>query len=186
MLSIIEFKTQYRANKEPVDWVLAAPKGEGHQRTQTWHRVSKIIPPENVDEREKEAESYQDMAAKWSVIGPAYRAWKDGNEIPEHGTPLAAWSGVTPEIAGILKSMGIKTVEDVVSMGDGALAQIKFPNARQLPKLAAEYLSGTDAAARDAENAELKERLAAMEEMLKESMETKRKPGRPKKEVEAA
>jgi hypothetical protein len=181
MLSILEFKTDYRIGKEPVDMVLIAPKGEGHQKTQTWHRVSKLTPPKDADDTTKESLSYQDMAAKWSVIGPAYKAFKENSEIPETGTPLAVWSGVTTEMASALKSMGFKTVEDVRDMGDGAVGKLPFPNARSLPGLAAKFLEGADAVAKDAENAELKERLAALEELLAQNMAAKPKRGRPAK-----
>lgn len=185
MISILEFKTEYAPGKDGVDLVLLAPKGEGHLKTQTWKRVKTLIPPENVDDATKASATYQDMAAKWYVIGPAYDAWKAGNELPETGTPLAAWSGVTNDMARALVAMGIKTVEDVRDMGDGAISKLAFPNARKLPELAGKFLEGKDLAQRDAENADLKERLAAMEEMLAETLE-KPKRGRPKKEPEAA
>ena len=184
MLSILEFKTLYEVGKEPVDMVLVAPKGEGHQKTQTWHRVSKLRPPAGVDDSTRDSLSYQDMEAKWSVIGPAYEAWKDGNELPESGTPLAAWSGVNTEMATALRAMGFKTVEDVRDMGDGAISKLPFPNARKLPELAGKWLDGADSAAKDVENAELKERLAALEELLAET--TKPKRGRPPKQTEEA
>lgn len=193
MISIIEFKTDYRGGKS-VDMVCVAPKGEGHQKTQTWHIVSKLRPPADVDSTTKESLSYQDMAAKWSVIGPAYDAWKEGSAIPDTGTPLAAWAGVTPEMAKALQSMGIRTVEDVRDMGDGAVSKLPFPNSRKLPKLAADFLSGVDTAAKDAEIETLKEQMAAMTELLEERFakqedtpDEKPKRGRPKKaEAEAA
>lgn len=186
MISVLDFKTEYLPGKDPVDMVLLAPKGEGHLKTQTWRRVHKLIPPKDVDDRVKESATYQDMAAKWSVIGPAYEAWKNGNELPETGTPLAAWSGVTGDMAKALQAMGIKTVEDVRDMGDGAVSKLAFPNARKLPELAGKFLEGKDLAARDAENADLRERLATMEEMLKEAMADKPKRGRPRKVEEDA
>ena len=190
MISIIEFKTEYRmGGKKAVDWVCIAPKGEGHLKTQTWHRVTKLIPPESVDDNVRNSETYRDMEAKWSIIGPAYDAWKKGAELPETGTPLGAWSGVTPDMAKAFYSMGIKTVEDVAAMGDGAVSKLPFPQARKMPGMAKQWLEGQDIAARDAENEELKERLAAMEELLAERMasEQPKKRGRPKKaESEAA
>jgi hypothetical protein len=29
------------------------------------------------------------QAARWSIVEPAYKAWKKGEEVPENGTPLA-------------------------------------------------------------------------------------------------
>lgn len=190
MISILDFKTDYSTGKA-VDMVLLAPKGEGHMKTQTWHQVSKLQPPETNDASVKESASYLDMAAKWSVIGPAYTAWKEGNELPENGTPLAVWPGVNQDMARALVSMGFKTVEDVKDMGDGAVSRLPFPNARKLPELAAKFLEGKDKAASDKENAELRERLAAMEELLNERLssdktEDRPKRGRPRKQEEAA
>lgn len=186
MISILDFKTEYVPGKDGVDMVLLAPKGEGHTKTQTWRRVEKLMPPENADDAKKASATYQDMAAKWSLIGPAYQAWKQGNALPETGTPLAAWSGVTADMAKALVAMGIRTVEDVRDMSTEHAAKLAFPNARKLPELAGKFLEGKDLAARDQENAELKERLAKMEEMLQEAMENKPKRGRPRKETEAA
>lgn len=184
MLRVVEFKTQYRVGKDPVDMVLLAPQGPGFEKTRTWHRVKDLRPPENPP---RNAASFEDMQAKWSVIGPLYEAWKSGTELPEHGTPLEAWSGVTADQAQFLKAMGIRTVEDVRDMGDAAVAQLRFPHARQLPKLAKDYLEGADSAAKDAQIAEMAERMAAMEAMLEETTKPKRGPGRPKKtETEAA
>lgn len=184
MISIIKFEERFRPGRDPIDMVLVAPIGEGHTKTQTWHRVPKLIPPADADENVKDSLSYKDMVAKWSIIKPAYEAWKEGREIPEDGTPLAAWAAMTPERAAALQAMGIKTIEAVRDMGDGAIQNLRFPDARKLPKLAADYLSGKDGAARDAENEELRERLAVMEEMLNEAMADKPKRGRPKKAAE--
>lgn len=189
MIRVLEFKTEYRsAGRDPVDWVLLAPVGADFEKTQTWHRVAKVRPPEDVDDTTRDSAHYQDMAAKWSIIGPAYAAWRDGEELPQDGTPLAAWSGVTTEQAKFLKAMGIRTVEDVRDMGDAAVEKLKFPNARKLPALAKMWLEGEAVAQKDAKIAEMEERMAAMQELLEEKMQAeqpKRGPGRPKK-TEAA
>lgn len=187
MLRIIEFKTEYRPGKDPVDWVLVAPLGADYDRTQTWHRVKKITPPENPTREQRESLSFQDMTARWTIIGPAYEAWKGGIDLPETGTPLEAWPGVTPDQARALKAVGIRTVEDVRDAGEAAFRDLRIPNARQLPKIAAEYLKGSETAAKDAKIAELEERMAAMAEMLEEkaAVEAPRR-GRPRKETETA
>ena len=186
---VIEFKTVYRVGKDPVDKVLLAPAGAAFEKTRTWHAIKDIKPAEDADNNVKESLNYQAMLGRWETIGPLYEAWKKGQELPETGTPLEAWGGVTAEQVAALKAMGIRTVEDVAEMGDRAAEQLRMPNARKLPELAKSFLGNTDMAARDAENAELKERIAAMEEMLAEKMNEdapkKRGPGRPKK-AEAA
>lgn len=189
MLRIVEFKTEYRVGRDPIDKVLIAPLGAATEKTQTWHRVLKMKPPENVDDRMLNSDHYRDMVEKWKIIGPAYEAWKAGTELPVDGTPLAAWAGVTPEQARFLNAMGLRTVESVRDMGDKEIEALRWPNARQLPKMAADYLKGADAAAKDAEIAALRERMDAMNALLEEqaAAQPKRGPGRPKKsEVEAA
>lgn len=180
----VEFRTDYEGAK-PVDYVLLAPSGEAFMKTQTWTRVDKMRPPEGLNDRDKSAPTYIAMHARWSVVGPAYEAWKQGSEVPENGTPLAAWSGVSAEQAKLLRNMGIYTVEDVRDASESAILRIPMPNARRLPQLAAEYLKGADVAAKDAEMAAMRERMDAMAEML-EAQKPKR--GRPAKasEEEAA
>ncbi len=180
-----EFKTEYRADRA-IDYALISPTGEAFDRTATWHRVNSLIPPENVDDTRAESMTHKIMVARWAVIGPKYEAWKRKEAIPEDGTPLAAWSGVSPEQAAHLKAMGISTVEGVRDMSESAFGRLPFPNARQLPKLAGAFLSSRGEAEKDRQLAEMAERMAAMEEMLAEQMtETpKRGPGRPKKQPE--
>lgn len=185
MIRVIDFRTEYRSGRDPVDWVLIAPPGPGFERTRTWHRVERIRPPEDWDESKRQSLTYRVMADKWSVIGPAYEAWKAGADIPETGTPLEAWSGVTADQTKFLKGLGIRTVEDVRDMTEATISQLRFPNARKLPALARDYLDGADLAQKDATIAEMRERMAAMEAMLEEAAKPKR--GRPPKgESEAA
>lgn len=184
MIRVTDFKTEYRTGKPPVDWVEIAPSGPGFERTRTWHRVEKLRPPEEWGESEKQSLTYRVMVERWGIIGPAYDAWKQGTEIPENGTPLEAWSGVTSDQAKFLKAMGIRTVEDVRDINDAALGQLRFPNARKLPGLARDYLEGADSAAKDATIAEMRERMAAMESMLEEQAKPRR--GRPPKDKSEA
>jgi hypothetical protein len=186
MIRIVEFKTEYRANRDPVDMVLIAPIGAAFERQQTWHRVKDLTPPDTQDDAILGSQKFQDIAAKWTVIGPAYEAWKAGNELPEEGTPLEAWSGVTTEQAKFLKAMGIKTVEAVRDMGDRSVEACRWPNARKMPELAKRWLEGDGEAKKAAKISELEEQIAIMREMLEEKQEAKRGPGRPRKEVEAA
>jgi len=181
---VVDFRTQYRPGKEPVDMVLVAPAGAAYERQQTWHRVAKLKPPENVSDAERNSEKYMDLAAKWSVVGPAYDAWRNQQDLPEEGTPLEAWSGVSADQAAFMRKMGIRTVEDVRDMGDRALEELRWPNSRKLPELAKRWLEGEAISEKDAKIAEMEEQMAAMKELLEERMEKpKRGPGRPKKET---
>lgn len=175
----VQFRTDY-STRTPVDMVLLAPSGEGHMKTQTWHRVSKLKPPEILDDRQRNADTHVAMTARWSVIEPAYQAWKNGTEIPENGTPLAAWSGVTPDQAALLRNMAIRTVEDVRDMSESAFTKLPMPNARKLPALAREFLEGADSASKDARIADMEEQMAAMKEMLEAQAAAKAKPAKTK------
>lgn len=189
MIRVMEFKTEYRAGKDPVDWVLVAPKGAEFDKTQTWHRVSRIKPDPDANKNVKESASYIDMQAKWSIIGPAYEAWSEGSGIPETGTPLSAWSGLSVEQAKYMVSIGVRTVEDVRDMGESTIEKIRFPNARRLPELAKSWLEGEQVAEKDAKILDMQAKMEAMEEMLAERLNAepeKKKPGRPKKQTEAA
>ncbi|MDX5367910.1 MAG: hypothetical protein LPL29_00890 [Alphaproteobacteria bacterium] len=181
---VLGFKTEYKGDKA-IDWVEMAPAGEGFERTHTWHRIKDIKPPEHAN---PDSLSHRDMIERWKVVGPKYQAYKDGLEIPEDGTPLAAWSGVTPDQAKALRAMGISTVEAVSEMSESATTKLPFSGARRLPALAKEFLDGRGKAEAQAEIEAMREKMAAMEEMLGEYMaKEKRGPGRPKKqEVDAA
>jgi len=186
MTRIVKFETRYPPGKDPVDMVLLAPQGASFEKVQTWYSVESLRPPENPNERVASSDSFMALKARWEIIEPAYEAWKSGTEIPVNGTPLEAWSGVSPQQVAFLKQMKIMTVEDVRDMDDQSLASCRWPDARRLPKLAADYLSGADLAAKDIEIAEMRERMEAMEAMLAENMADKPKRGRPRKQVDAA
>lgn len=178
---VVEFKTDYLAGKA-VDMVLLAPVGESFERTKTWHRIKDLTPPENPND----SLTHKAMIARWSVIGPKYEAWKSGLEIPEDGTPLEAWSGVSPQQVKHLRGVGIKTVEALADMSKDFIGKMPWPDAKKLPELAAKFLDSKSAVEKDRELAEMRERVAAMEEMLAEATKPARGPGRPKKEAEAA
>ena len=185
MLKIVEFRTTYRPGKSPVDKVLLAPEGPGFDKTRTWHRVKDLTPPDGVDQRTADSDTHRDMVAKWSIIGPAYEAFKKGEEVPIDGTPLAAWSGVSADQAKFMRGMAILTVENVRDMQEDAIGTLGWPGARQLPKLAAEYLDGVSGAEKDAEITDLREEMAAMRELLEEQAASQ-KPAKKPKQSEAA
>lgn len=193
-IKVIGFETKYvrqpDGNMKAVDWVSYSP-GRFESPSITRKRVKDMIPvaDEEFEDRGPNSNMRQmHMQARWSVIGPAYEAWKKGMEIPETGTPLAAWAGVTREQAELLRKIGINTVEDFSTVDDNKLSRIPLPNARQLRDAARKFGDGSDAsglAAKmtelEAQNASLKEQFEAAMALLEEQSE-KRRPGRPKKE----
>lgn len=54
----------------------------------------------------------------WATLEPYYEAWKKGQETPVDGTPLAAWPGVTPEQVERLRTLQVRSVDDVAAMTD--------------------------------------------------------------------
>lgn len=171
MFTCIEFKTVYKGDKQR-DMVLLAPVGEGFERTQTWHYVHTLKPADG-----QEGPMADLMRERWAVVEPAYKAWQAGEAVPENGTALAAWSGVTAEQVKLLRTMGITSVEAVAEMNDSAIAKLPFPNRRELPKLAKTFLERRGEVALAEQLANAQERIAAMEAMLAE----KPKRGRPPK-----
>lgn len=187
---ILGFEQRFSSKRGTVeDWVLLAP-ADDVVKTQTWRRIESIRPPENGIEQSRDpaGTKYAAMRMLWNEIEPAYEAWKRGVELPETGTPLAAWGSMTRETVEALQRAGLRTVEEVAEAGDSMIGKVKVPNARELPILAAKFLEARGAsdaaeklAAQEAEIAELK----AMVAELAQAQQTKR--GRPKKEdAEAA
>lgn len=176
---IIGFETRYPVGRDPEDWVTVAPRGEGFDRVRNNLRVKDIRPDGKLPRSPDSAEA---MQARWAVIGPAYEAWKAGEDMPEEGTPLGAWSAVTPEQAKFLKKMGIATVEAAAEMTEGTVQKLPFPSARRLPEMARAFLASQKDADLARENADMKERMAALEELLEEATAAQPKPrGRPRK-----
>lgn len=177
----VSFKTTY-SGSQTTDWVEVAPSGEAFEKTRTWHRIKDLQPPADVDPA---SPSHMALLHRWNIVSPAYDAWKKGMDIPEGGTPLAAWSGVTPDQADVFRRMGIKTVEGVADMGEGAVNRLPFSNKARYPQLARDFIDGHTKADAAREMEVMREKMAAMEEMLAERMTEKRGPGRPKKEEAA-
>lgn len=178
---VIDIKQEMN-NGKIVDWVLLGPRGENADKTQTWHRVDKIRPPENPSEALKNSDTYAAMRARWAQIEPHYQEFKTGNEVPETGTPLGMWPVVSTAMADAMKKMGFTTVESVTEMTDADVEKLPFPNARKIPQLAREFVEGKDVAELQAQNEALAEKLAALEAAVNAE---KPKRGRPRK-VETA
>lgn len=189
-IRIIGFKAEYPLGKPQVDWVHFTSRDamteNGAITHSTWEKISRLIPTEsrsNDDEGLKMAA----MREQWKQIEPEYLAWKNGQSLPESGTPLGVWPGVNQQQAEALKSVGLRTVEDVSAASEALLARPPLPNMRELKRQAAAWLEGRSAAEQALTIAELQEQNRAMLEMLAELQaerpegEPKRGPGRPKK-----
>lgn len=176
-----------------VDVVTYGPLGDPKTvMTKEIRRVSAVLPLDECGDNI----AYITAHKLWKTIEPQYEAWKAGNEIPENGTPFAAWDGVTKGQAEILKGMGLRTVEAVAEASDIVINKSGLPNALLIRDTAKKYLasaSGSREAAKmttlETENAALKGQMAELMEQMKLLMsdQTEKKRGRQRADaVEAA
>ncbi len=185
-IRVLGFKTEYRDGKEAIEWVEYAPVS-AIMTTRIWERVKKMRPPENIA-NDDEGKKMDFMRHRWSMIEPAYEAWKAGQEMPIDGTPLGAWHGVTTEQVTAIQRLGIRTVEEVATMTDSVVVKLPIPNPRELVRQAKAFLEASDrgqaakkVAEQDAKISALEEQLAAAMELLSEKTDPAPKRGRPPK-----
>lgn len=98
-----------------------------------------------------------------------YQAFKEGRELPTEGTPVEYWLGANDARVHVLKSLHLRTVEQVAEMSDTVLNSVGM-GARELRKRAQTFLDAQSnskvadkLAAKDNELDELRRRLAALE-----------------------
>jgi hypothetical protein len=131
----------------------------------------------------------------WNFIRPRYEAWKGNQDLPETGTPLAAWNHLTQAQAEILRVNGVRSVEDVSQLTDTHFHRIPIPNLRSIVDASKKFLDSKDVnkftaemAAKDQTIEALTARLDQLAEMVASQQpeaEPKRR-GRPPKEQAAA
>ena len=133
----------------------------------------------------------------WPALKASYEAWKNNNAIPENGTPLAAWSGVTSDEAAIFRQQGIRTVEDIAALMDSMMGRIPLPGVRAKRDMAQRFLASSDSrkfetamAEKDQQIADLTAKLDNLATMMAERLDAddapRRGPGRPRKEAAEA
>ncbi len=183
----ITFKTTYTPDPQKpgefkeVDWVTYSPR-HAAMLNSTTVRVKELIPPA-AKKGDDDGMKMAAMRHRWSMIEPHYTAWKEGLEMPETGTPLAAWPGVNADQAEVLKANGIRTIEEVAAISDTQIPRIPLPGVRELAKNAKHFLESADRNANskrltdlEANNAALKEQLDAAMALLEEATRKKQKP----------
>jgi hypothetical protein len=195
---IHRFYTVYDENpvtKEPRarDMVEYGPIGSAG-RTHTTERIDILSRPNRFAGANPAVQAAQVL---WDFMKPRYEAWKTNQELPETGTPLAAWNHLTPQQAEILRVNGVRSVEDVSSLTDAHFNRIPIPNLRSIVEASKKFLDSKDVHKTASELAAAHEQLAAanlridemaemMATLMAERNETpKRGPGRPPK-AEAA
>lgn len=144
-LHIKRFFVKYRPDKtDPAnmvgeDWVEYGPIGS-LDKSLTTIRVKDLKPREPIAQGNPSSEMGW---MRWQIIEQAYLLWKSGNEAPIDGTPLAAWNALSPEQAEVLRSRGIRTVEDVAVLTDAHVERIPLPM-RDLIKQARQFIDSAD------------------------------------------
>jgi hypothetical protein len=177
------------------DMVEYGPIGQAG-RTHTTERIDILSKPQKIAGANPAVTAARVM---WAFIQPRYEAWKNNQDLPETGTPLAAWNHLTQSQAEILRVNGVRSVEDVAQLTDTHFHRIPIPNLRSFVDAAKKFLDSKDVNAFTAQMEAKDEQLAAanaridqMAEMLAKFMEEKggdppkRGPGRPPKTEQAA
>lgn len=201
-VTAIQFWTDYEPDPaqpghvRAVEWVKWAKRGDFNTSNNV-EKVARVMRPMK--------SSLDDGGAEpnpvWLAIKPQYEAWKLGQEVPDDGTPLEAWSALSKAQADAFKGAGFKCIEHIAAMEDAQIAKVRLPDTRRLRDLAKAYVTHRDRNAPiEAALADKDEKIAAMQAQLAEAMAAidrlgtpdaedapKRGPGRPRKfsEVEA-
>lgn len=126
-----------------------------------------ITPPGSRDQIEKEAQQWLEDTARavkdgrfpetWLMhFQRQYEAFVSGLEIPEDGTPIREWGAINRATAENIIAANIRTVEDLASANEPALAAIGI-GARTLQQRAKAYLAAIE------KNGKPAEKIAALE-----------------------
>jgi hypothetical protein len=112
--------------------------------------------------------------AIWNAFQDHYRAWKAGQEPPLNGTPLAEWPQASRAEVETLRSIHIRTVEELAELTDAdgqrlgnLLGWRALRDKARAWKMSAED-RGRTAALLAAKDAEIEALRAALEEMRKD------------------
>ena len=117
-------------------------------------RLSRVQEPNSNNPAERAAWD------RWQFIKPYYEAWKNGEQLPETGMPIAACNFLRSEEVAVLKRSGIRTVEELAGILDSNLDSIKVPSLREKRVQAKRFLEAQDTNKAAAQMAARDERLA--------------------------
>jgi len=154
---------------ELTDWVRYAPPGQ-LDRAVIEDKVSRLA---RVGYNAVDNPAFAAARARWDFIKPLYENWKAGNELPVTGTPLAAANFIRVEQAEEMKRKGIRTLEELLEMSEGACDKLNIVGMREIRAQARRFLEAQDnnrfaasMKARDEEIANLRIQLEDMREMF--------------------
>lgn len=187
---VLGFKTTYEKNKQtgkmdrPVDWVTYAP---AHMAmfTQITERVEWMRPDESKLKNDDEGKKIDFLRFRWEMIEKAYKAWKEGHDIPIDGTPLASWPGINTAQADAFRALSIKSVEQVATLPDAMMARVQLPGVRDIVKQAQAFLAASDRSSTANRLTDLENTNAALQEQLAAAMELLEQQTKPKGKAKA-
>jgi hypothetical protein len=165
---IIKFWTEYKRSAgglKAIDKVEYCAVGMASKST-TVARIADL-------RRIREAPDPDDVASniardRWMFVERHYDAWKAGQEAPEHGTPLAAWPGITAEQAEVMRTAGLRSVEDIASATDSVINRINLPGVRDVQASAKLFLGSLDTQRTADALAEKDKQISVLSEQLEE------------------
>lgn len=162
--------------KVPVEMAMIGPRGNTNKTATPWRikDLMRTLPPE------------PGAPSMWDQVKPLYEAWKAGQEMPNRGTPLAALGTLMEEDIEALHQHQIRSIEDLASITDGQMPDIRVYNLRSKRDQARAWVDTADTRNTASELATLREQLATLQAALqgRDNIEepVKRKPGRPRRE----
>lgn len=173
------------------DWVEYSPLGSIQKTViREWLEIIKNVLP--LTGKGGDNPAVQMAHSRWDAIRPRYEAWKNNQELPLDGTPLAAWNGISRQLCDVLKTHGVRTIEELSALTDTHIQSIGIMGLRGYIDNAKRFLTVqsstvvTDALAKkDQEIAELKAQMVELVAMVKEAqqgaVEPPKRRGRPPK-----
>lgn len=191
-INVLRFWTEYRPDGvddkgspklREIDMVAYAPLGKSNMATmvEAVSRLSKVAPIDPGTDNPAVLMAHN----RWKIIKAHYDAWKQGNEVVVNGTPLGAWPALTGEQVQALKTMGLRTVEEIRDASEGIVTRFPFPNSREIQRQAGMFLTAFD---KDKVSRDLKamqdamaDKDAQLEEMRQIVLELQRNQQKPSK-----
>jgi len=171
------------------DMVEYGPIGQAG-RTHVTERIDILLKPQKVAGQNPSVQAAQVLC---NFIKPRYEAWKTNQDLPETGTPLAAWNHLTQQQAEILRVNGVRSVEDVSQLTDTHIHRIPIPNLRSIIEAAKRFLDNKDVnkftaemQAKDEMIAALTLRVDQLAEMAAGGLPEPKRRGRPPKSEQVA
>lgn len=120
-----------------------------------------VTPAGTKDRIEKEAEAWlkdleegvrqERIPAAWlQAYRQAFKAWEESREVPEVGTPITSWPGVTPAQAKMLLDLNFRTVEQLAEATEEGMTRMGM-GGRALKSKAQAFLDAANDTGKTAE-----------------------------------